>query len=214
MPNFKTPLPGQVITVTTRYKNGVATRDGEWVDTTYKNVPVITPQTWTKPDEFCIPAEGEPYITFRTINVSNVIELTVEGKAGEVATSTATEYKTVPGGKGNTYTVTLVNGVATVCECLGFQYRKECRHLRIAMGETPVNPRRETVKKQKRKVAAKKRQAAPRNGTQTKAQMVRNIIREHKDKHCQSWVSEQVVQKIGMSRALATTYVRNNWEKV
>jgi len=228
MSTFAVPQPGQVITVTTYYKSNVIGRTKEDDMTTYENVPVITPQSWTKPNEFCIPAEGEPYITFRTININRVTDLTVEGKVGEVATSTSTEYKKIPGGKGNVYTVTLVNGLASTCECLGFQYRGQCRHLRIAMGETPVNPRRETIKKHKRKAAVAKRKAR-QPGAPTKADTVRSIIRDRKaamgatkagrvskdvEEQVRQWCITDTIEKVGMSRSLATTYVKNNWEKV
>ena len=210
MAKFKLPKVGDVVTVTTQYPSNRA--DDETQDTTYENMPVIDPKSWTPPNSFCIPAEGEPFITFRTISMDNVISLTVEGKVGDVETNTSTEYKKVPGGQGKTYTVTLVNGVATTCECLGFQYRKQCRHLRIAMGEKPVNPRRETIKKAKRKAAAAKRK--PRSNAPTKASVVRDLIRQNKGKHNQAQVTDEVIKKLGMTRSLATTYVKNNWEKV
>ncbi len=225
MTNFAVPSPGQVITVTTRYADHYYKREKDYKDTTYENVPVIEDplnRKNLKGTHFCIPAEGEPFITFRTIKIDSVVDLTVNGKVGEVATSTNTEIKKIPGGKGKVYNVTLVDGIAVKCECLGFQYRGQCRHLRIAMGETPVNPRRETIKKAQRKAAAKKRK--PRSGGPTKADQVRDIIRARKlvmqnfdhdtTVIAQGWCVADAVEKIGMSRGLATTYVKNNWSKV
>lgn len=210
---FVVPQPGNVITVTTRhvytyYKTTERTRD-----TTYENVPVIEPQRWTPPGSFCIPADGEPFINFRTIDIAKVVDLTVHGEATELNTNTSTTFVTVQGSGGKTYRVTVVGGVAKECECLGYQYRKSCRHLREAMGTTPVNPRRATVRKQASRRSAQKTQPR-RKGAPTKADRVRKLIAKHKATHNQAGVAEIVMKEIGFKRGLAMSYVRNNWSKV
>lgn len=127
------PLPqvGDIITVTTRYKDTVIGRK-EFLDTTYEKVCVAPSFAWTKPNAFCIPAEGEPYITKRTISLNAVIDLIVhEGSAAQACTS-GTKFVIVPGSKGKNYTVTVIDGFGTECECLGYTYRKTCKHLAIA----------------------------------------------------------------------------------
>lgn len=49
----------------------------------------------------------------------------------------------------------------------------------------------------------------------TKADVVREMIREAKDTGTPvEQVVASVVQKLGMAKALATSYVKNNWNKV
>jgi len=226
MSTFAVPQPGSVITVTTRYKSAYYKSETGYDEDTYEHVPVIADPLNRKNMQgtFCIPAEGEPFITFRTINIKNVIALEVhEGETASTDINIGTHHVPVKGSGSKVYTVVVVDGKATKCDCLGFQYRQDCRHLRMATGEHPVNPRRETVKKQKRKAAAAKRRKAPRNGAPTKAEQVRSIIRNRKAAMqnskpevvdiAKTWATTEAVEKLGMSRSLATTYVKNNWEK-
>ena len=128
---YSLPQVGDIITVTTRYKNHVI-GCGEWNETIYEKVCVAPPFGWTKPNEFCIPAENELYITKRTISLDKVHELVVhEGNDAQGCTS-GTKFVRVPGSKGKIYTVTVVNGFGTECECLGYTYRRQCKHLKIA----------------------------------------------------------------------------------
>ena len=154
-----------------------------------------------------------------------------EGEAASEDIEHGTHHVPVKGSGDKVYTVVVVDGVAKKCDCLGFQYRHDCRHLRIATGEHPINPRRETVKKRKRKEAAAKRRKAPRKGAPSKADLVREIIAARKaamktspvgqnfSKHdtevvVKQWCVHDAVEKLGMTRALANTYVKNNWSKV
>jgi hypothetical protein len=224
MSKFAVPQPGAVITVTTRYKSAYYLSETGYDETTYSHVPVLQPQSWTKPDCFCIPAENEPFITFRTISIDRVTALEVhEGESAPTDLRHGTHHVPVKGSGDKVYTVVVVDGVGKKCDCLGFQYRSDCRHLRMATGEHPVNPRRETVKKQKRKAAAAKRK--PRKaGAPTKADKVRDIIRGRKlamkdnkpetNELVKQWCITDAIERVGMSRSLATTYVKNNWSKV
>lgn len=222
MSKFAVPQPGSTITVTTRYANHYYLRDSDWDDTTYENVPVLPPQSWTKPHEFCIPAENEPFIKFRTISIERVIDLVVhEGSTAD--SKHGTIVVPVAGSGDKIYSVVVTDGVAKSCDCMGFQYRKNCRHLRIAVDEKPVNPRRKTAKKKAKKKVAKRKTAASRKTKITKADKVRNIIRNRKAKMqnqkretvalVQEWCITETVEKIGFDRGLAKRYVMNNWEK-
>ena len=124
---YNRPNPGDVVTVATRYMSPLL--DKEFDNTVYENVKVIKPFPWCSTLEFCIPAENEPYITVRTINLKNVILLEILGRDTTMSEN-GTNYVQVPGSKGNEYTVTIENGHGTGCECLGFQYRGRCRHLK------------------------------------------------------------------------------------
>lgn len=131
MSNFALPQVGDIITVTTRYKEHVIGR-GKWNDTTYENVCVAPSFGWTKPNEFCLPADDEPFITKRTISLNHVHKLVVHKGSEAQANASGTRFIKVPGSKGNEYTVTVLDGFGIECECLGFTYRRQCKHLKIA----------------------------------------------------------------------------------
>lgn len=44
-----------------------------------------------------------------------------------------TEHYQITGSRGDTYTITVANGVAVACTCKGYTYRYGCRHLREAL---------------------------------------------------------------------------------
>lgn len=131
MSNYALPQVGDIITVTTRYNEYVVDR-GEFNDTTYENVCVAPSFAWTKPNEFCLPVDDEPFITKRTISLNNVHKLVVHKGSEAQANVSGTRFIKVPGSKGNEYTVTVLDGFGIECECLGFTYRRQCKHLKIA----------------------------------------------------------------------------------
>lgn len=132
---LQAPNIGDVVTVTTRYPNSYYKATDPWVDTTYENVPVIAGPRWVKPNQFCIPCTGEPYITFRVIHMSQVHELEILGRDTE-SVDTTLKVVEVKGSRGNTYQVTINDGVATSCTCPGYQFRRQCRHLKEAVEAT------------------------------------------------------------------------------
>lgn len=131
--SYALPQPGDIITVETYRKSNVVGRSVEDDTTVYENVQVIRPFKWTKPNAFCIPAEGEPYINVRTITLNAVSDLVVHEGATPGDITEGTHFVQVPGSKGNEYTVTVIDGFGVECECLGYTYRKQCKHLKIAM---------------------------------------------------------------------------------
>lgn len=134
MSKFSVPKVGSIITVTTYYKSNVIGRPDEDNYTTYEKVEVIKPFKWVKPNSFCIPAEGEPFITVRTISLNAVTDLVIH--EGDVeAANTGTKYVYMPGSKGNEYMVTVVNGKGEECTCPGYTYRRFCKHLKLASDE-------------------------------------------------------------------------------
>ena len=100
--------------------------------------------------------------------------------------------------------------------------------MRIATGETPVNPRRTTKKKKpvaKRKAPVTRKTQSVYNGKVSKAALVRDMIAEAQTKRdtdyrklivarIQAIVIDQVIDQIGFKRGLAKSYVLNNWNKV
>jgi len=134
MSKFSIPKVGSIITVTTYYKSNVIGRSDADNYTTYENVEVIKPFDWTKPNAFCIPAEGEPFIKVRTISLNAVTDLVIH-EGGTEAADSGTKFVYVPGSKGNEYMVTVVDGHGVECTCLGYTYRRQCKHLNIASDE-------------------------------------------------------------------------------
>lgn len=130
--SYALPQIGDIITVTTYRKSDVIGRSIADDTTVYENVQVIRPFKWTKPNAFCIPAEGEPYINVRTISLNAITDLVIHEGADPGDLSVGTRFVQVPGSKGNEYTVTVVDGFGTECECLGYTYRGQCKHLKIA----------------------------------------------------------------------------------
>ncbi len=189
--SYLCPAIGSVISVVTRYRDP-ASLTGEYRYNHYDNVPVVEKDPWTQPGEFCIPADNEPYITKRTIHVDNVFEMVVHGNVADTATETGTTFVKVAGGKGQTYTVTLVNGIAKSCECLGFQYRKACRHLKEAMGET----------------------ATPKPAADAVRFIIGNFKKQGVTDCMDATVIHYVMSACGFKRALAVAYLKNNWSKV
>ena len=226
MSKFNVPTVGSTITVSTYYDSKVIGRAEAENTTTYENVPVLPPQSWTPSGSFCIPAENEPFIKFRTIAISKVVDLTIH-EGSEADSKHGTIVVPVAGSNDNIYSVVVTDGVAISCDCKGFQYRRNCRHGRIATGESPVNPRRET--KTKTKKPAKKRVTKPGKhtvykGKTSKAAMVRRIIHDRKSAMksqdrdtvslVQEWCITDTIDMIGFKRGLAKSYVLNNWDKV
>lgn len=225
MAKFAVPRVGDVITVTTCYKNNSVINTDRQEEITYENVPVIESPEWARPGEFCIPAKNEPFITFRTINIDKVTDLVIHNNANsEVEESTW--YAPIQGSGDKIYSVLMVDGIAKDCDCLGFQHRGQCRHLRIAMGETPVNPRRETVKKRGKRATDRRNFVKTlKHGAPSKAEAVRKLIHEAQEKRnteyefysihsIQEVVIKQAIERLSMKSSLARTYVCNNWNKV
>ena len=210
MSKFNVPTVGSIITVSTYYKSNVIGRTEADDTTTYENVPVLAPQSWTPSGAFCIPAENEPFIKFRTIAIDKVTDLIIN-KGSTADSKHGTIVVPIAGSNDNIYSVVVTDGVAKSCDCKGFQYRRNCRHMRIATGETPVNPRRTTTKV--KKAPAKRKVSAKRKGKQTKAAMVRDIIRKNRDNKSQDAIIELVMGKVDFKRGIAKSYVINNWSK-
>lgn len=213
MSKFNVPTVGSTITVTTYYKSNVIGRTEADDHTTYENVPVLPPQSWTPSGSFCIPAENEPFIKFRTIAISTVTDLVIH-EGSEADSKHGTIVVPIAGSTDNIYSVVVTDGVAKSCDCKGFQYNRNCRHMRIATGETPVNPRRKTAKKTAKKTGAKRKAPVTRKGKKTKAAIVREIISKYKNSKSQDAIIELVMGKVDFNRGIAKSYVLNNWEKV
>lgn len=65
--NTQTPQPGDVITVTTRYRSNYYLNETGYDETTYENVEVLRPLPWLQAHEFCIAADDGPETRFAKI---------------------------------------------------------------------------------------------------------------------------------------------------
>jgi hypothetical protein len=129
---MQTPNIGDVVNVTTRYRDPYVHATSSWRENVYLNVPVIAGPGWLKQHQFCIPCDGEPYITFRVIDMNAVHKLEILDKSAETVKTTV-KVVSVEGSRGDRYDVTVKDGVAVSCTCPGFQYRGTCRHLAKAI---------------------------------------------------------------------------------
>lgn len=127
---FANPIVGKTVQVTTRFRNHVITRPGEWVDSTY--VGTVGKDDKTVPQgSFKLLCLSGP-MPIRMIALERIVNLSyLDGTpAGQVAAQT--EFKTweVAGSKGNTYVVTERAGQRS-CDCPGFTFRKMCKHIKM-----------------------------------------------------------------------------------
>lgn len=130
--HLRGPKPGDIVTVTTRYPNDYYYATEKWREFTYENVPVLEPPRKLKSEEFAIPCTGEKYITYRVINMKYVKDLEILGQDTEEIQQSVRTVQ-IEGSRGNAYSVTVENGVPKSCTCPGFQFRRQCRHLKEAV---------------------------------------------------------------------------------
>lgn len=154
---LNTPQPGEVVTITTQFRNQE--------ETTYENALVLKPFSWLQIHEFCIPADGPeshfakidtverhdgapefdpmsmryeekytsstnlPKFDTRVISMKSVVAIN-----GERVKKYVESIKTfeISSSRGGSYTVRVDNGVGISCDCKGFQFRGRCRHLQEA----------------------------------------------------------------------------------
>ena len=100
------------------YASGVVNQFNEYTG------KILPNPKWVSSDSICI-STGESHFPFRIIDRERIIEL------GEpVAIATRSETFIVQGSKpGSTYTVTR-DGSHWSCTCVGFGFRKDCKHVR------------------------------------------------------------------------------------
>jgi hypothetical protein len=117
---------GDVVTLRVRdarnpavYVSGVVRQFNEY------SGKILPNPKWVSSDSICI-STGESHFPFRIIDRERIVEL------GEpvVAVSSRSDTFIVQGSKpGTTYTVTC-DGSHWSCTCVGFGFRKDCKHVR------------------------------------------------------------------------------------
>ena len=119
------PTPGTTVTVSTEYFSPSIWGDYHYYEITGE---VMAKPKWLRADEFAILNPNHPN-GFSVINANHVVDIhDADGKEYKFTTSPDVKVWTVKGSKGNEYTVKLQNGEYS-CECVGFQFRKHCKHI-------------------------------------------------------------------------------------
>ena len=126
---YAMPRVGSLVRVTTKFKNHVLYRTGEYTLNTYVGT-VGSTHKLLAPNSFVLSTPDTPYFPKREINLSNVVTLDyLDGTCAEQVESNDQTW-IVKGSKGNSYTVTRI-GNKLNCTCTGFQFRRKCKHLDV-----------------------------------------------------------------------------------
>jgi hypothetical protein len=92
----------------------------------YHTGELVPNPRWCNEDQFCL-TTGNPAFPFRVIDKNDVA-----GAGKPKKTVSTVKTVSVPGSKpGSSYLVT-VNGSNSSCTCVGFGYRGDCKHIRMA----------------------------------------------------------------------------------
>jgi hypothetical protein len=93
----------------------------------YYTGEVVPNPRWCTDDQFCL-ATGDTQFPFRVLDKDDVI-----GMARKKKTDTRVRTVSIAGTKpGQNYLVT-IDGKNSSCTCVGFGYRRDCKHIRMAV---------------------------------------------------------------------------------
>jgi frataxin-like iron-binding protein CyaY len=118
------PQPGSVIEVELEYamdRNMIPPRTGRKV---YRG-EVLKSYRWLTDREFCM--SGDDSWPIRVINLGNVVRMEFESGSG-IQLNTQARVWEVTGSGGNRYLVSR-DSQGWSCDCRGFQFRRNCRHI-------------------------------------------------------------------------------------
>lgn len=123
------PQIGSEVTVTTRWSRPSFYLTEPYEDHTLKGQVVSLP--WLGPDQFAVKNPNIPQ-GVSVISLERVVAL----KSNKATIKLDGSYKewTVTGSKGNQYLVIRQEGKYN-CNCPGFQFRKNCRHVKEIVSE-------------------------------------------------------------------------------
>ncbi len=127
---YAVPQIGSIVTVTVKQTERYYYATDEFRYTTYEDLPVLRSEKWDPPNTFRVPALNEKYLKERVISMNCVSALSINGhSATGHAPNTNIQFINVKGSKNNEYVVTVEGKVAKSCTCIGFQYRRMCKHI-------------------------------------------------------------------------------------
>lgn len=127
---FEQPQLGKTVRVTTRYPEIYYHARSPWQDHTYEGV-VGRADRSVPEGSFMLLTPQDPRMPTRVISLRRVIALEY-ADGSPVLTQQAKDQAQVwqvQGSRGAVYTVTQRGGHKT-CTCPGFQFRKDCKHVR------------------------------------------------------------------------------------
>lgn len=123
---FSIPKVGSVVRVTTRHPQTYIFAKEKWKLNQYEGA-VIAPEKWMKPGEFSV-VTGNPKFPISTINAKNVHAIVfLKGEADKITASKDRVFK-VHSKKSNKDYIVTASGMKVTCNCIGFEYRKVCKH--------------------------------------------------------------------------------------
>jgi len=125
---YAIPAVGSKVKITTEHKSIFNDTFGQMQEHVLEGV-VVPNNKSTHPGYFSVRVNCE-YVPIREILLANVKKLEIDGKKAKATQKAAYEEKTwvVKGSKGDEYTVTKI-GSKMSCTCVGFQYRRKCKHV-------------------------------------------------------------------------------------
>ena len=91
----------------------------------FDRAPDFDPMTMRYEEEY-IPSTNLPKFDTRVISMKNVIA--INGKPVKKFEESIKTFE-ISSSRGGTYKVRVENGIGTLCECIGFQFKGRCRHL-------------------------------------------------------------------------------------
>lgn len=127
------PQAGTVVTVTTRYPTRSFWHKEDYEDYTLTGAVLASPK-WLTSDQIAVSNPKHPN-GFSVITLNKVID--IKTAEGAITLDKPTEdYKEwqFSGSKGNNYLVIRQKGKYN-CTCLGYQFRKHCKHVEEAANE-------------------------------------------------------------------------------
>ena len=127
---FAKPAVGSKVRITTRYKNHVLYNREPFVEFHYEGT-VGSSHRFLDTNSFVLNTPTTPEFTRREISLSSVIDLVYLDGTHATLENNSDQSWTVKGSKGDVYTVTRTANKLN-CSCVGFQFRKKCKHLEVA----------------------------------------------------------------------------------
>lgn len=122
------PKVGSRIRLNTKHKNYVVGRPGEFVENTYEGEVIKYP--WLKQNEIALQVSNMAHTPIVNLSRKGVSVEILSGSFKRINIENGPVVtKTVIGSKGDSYTITNKTGEWT-CTCPGFQFRKNCRHIK------------------------------------------------------------------------------------
>jgi len=131
MKTLSIPQVGSKVRVTTRYKDIYIYAKNPYREQVYEG-EVVNPDKWMDTDSFKV-FTGNPNLPYSVISASNVSDVKyITGGSGRAVKSDVKTFS-VTGSKGEVYTVTQT-GTRWNCSCVGFQFRRQCKHIKEKQG--------------------------------------------------------------------------------